>query len=217
MPKKLKDENAPPRPLTPYFAWMKDNRAKIKGENPSISNKELTKVLGAAWKSASDDDKKPYIDAARVAMDAWKTKMAAYKQTDDYANFMAKKRAQQNEGKGKKGKKAKAPKDPNQPKRPSTGFFLFVQDHRAKVKAELPPQDQKKVTLVTKKCGEMWKDPANKSLVEEYQAKAKSLKAEWDDKMKAYKQTAQYKEFQEQLEDWKEEQKQKNKSKGRAN
>lgn len=211
MVKSLKDANAPPRPLTAYFAWMKDNRLKVKEANPSISNKELTKKLGEKWSSATDEEKAPYRDTAKTLMDEWKVKMEAYKKTDDYKEFLEKKKAHDAKKKGKgKGKKAKPPKDPNQPKRPSTGFFLFVEEKRAEVKASLPPEQRNKVTLVTKKCGAMWKDPANAAMKNEYTARAAKLKEKWNEDMEAYKKTPKYQEYQDQLEDWRAAQEAKN-------
>lgn len=207
MVKNLKDPNQPPRPLTAYFAWMKVNRAKLKAEHPTIKNKELTKKLGEAWSASTDQEKQPFIDTAKTQMDEWKTKMEAYRQTDEYKEFMVKKRAFDAKKKAKaKGKKVKPPKDPNAPKRPSTGFFLFVEEKRAEVKASLPPEQRNKVTLVTKKCGELWKDPANAAAKEEYNARAKKLKEQYKEEMAAYQKTEQYAEYQQQLEDWKDSQ-----------
>lgn len=205
MGKSLKDPNQPVRPLTAYFAWMKENRARLKEENAGITNKELTKKLGEAWSSISAEDKQPFLDTAKTQMDEWKKKMDVYKQTDEYKEFMIKKRAFDSKKKAKaKGKKAKPPKDPNAPKRPSTGFFLFVEEKRAEVKASLPPEQRNKVTIVTKKCGDMWRDEANKAAKEEYQARAAKLKEKYKEDLKAYQQTAEYKEYQDQLAEWKE-------------
>lgn len=216
MGKSLKDANAPPRPLTAYFAWMKEHRAQVKEENPNVTNKELTKKLGEKWSSCTVDDKKPYMETAKTLMEEWKKKMEVYKKTDEYKEFMIKKRAfdQKKKAKGK-GKKAKQPKDPNQPKRPSTGFFLFVQEKRPEVKASLPPEQQNKVTLVTKKCGAMWNDPANADMKAEYTARAQKLKEKWNEDMAAYKKTDKYREYQEQVAEWKEEQKNKNRKPAR--
>jgi len=208
MGKNLKDENAPPRPLTAYFAWMKVNRTEVKAANPGIKNKELTKKLGEKWSSCSDEDKKPFIDTAKTQMDEWKAKMEVYKKTDDYKEFLIRKRQfdakKKQKTKGKK--KAKPPKDPNQPKRPSTGFFLFVEEKRAEVKASLPPEQRNKVTIITKKCGLMWKAEENAEMKAEYQARAAKLKAKWDEDMAAYKKTEQFREYQAQVEEWKEDQ-----------
>lgn len=205
MPKNLKDENAPRRPLTPYFAWMKDNRARLKSENPTVNNKELTKLLGENWRKSPDESKKPYIDTATELMGKWKVLMTAYKKTENYTDFQRRKK-EFNATKGKKGKKPKRPKDPNAPKRPSTGFFLFVAAKRAEVKASLPPAQQKKVTVVTKRCGQLWNDVANAGEKAEFQAKAKKLKEDYNALMEEYKKTDKFQEYQEYLKEWKAEQ-----------
>lgn len=207
---KLKDPNQPTRPLSAYFAWMKDNRVKVKDANEGISNKELTSKLGQAWSALTDEEKSPYTTKAKEQLQSWKEQMVEYKKTPEYRDFQAKKAAAKANDTGKGGKKkrkAKPPKDPNQPKRPSTGFFLYVADKREEVKASLPEDQRKKVTLITKRVGEMWK--TNEEEKNKYNERAKKLKAEWDEKMAAYKQTQDYRDFQERLKEWKQDQKNK--------
>ncbi len=56
-----------------------------------------------------------------------------------------------------KGKK----KDPNAPKRPSTGFFIWLAEHRADIKADNPGLP---VTGIGKIAGERWKKLSDKSV-----------------------------------------------------
>lgn len=50
---------------------------------------------------------------------------------------------------------AKAARDPNAPKRATTAFFYYAQENRKKVKEENP---EMKVTEISKKLGEMWRE-----------------------------------------------------------
>lgn len=200
-----KDPNAPKRPLSAYFAWLGENRAKVKAENPEMKHKDVTSKLGEMWGSLDEDVKKKYKETASAEMDIWKKKFEAYKKTDEYKAWQREK-ADEQQSKGKAKRKKKAPKDPNAPKRPSTGFFLFVQDNRESVKASLPEEDQKKVTLVTKKCGEMWKECSEEQKAK-YKEKSAKLKQEYDEKLKAYKQTDEYAHHQQVLQEFKERQK----------
>ena len=54
-----------------------------------------------------------------------------------------------------KDKKAKKVKDPNAPKRPKNNFMLFLQDHRATVKASNP--DVKQSSKITSLAGDIWR------------------------------------------------------------
>jgi len=118
----------------------------------------------------------------------------------------AQKAAESGGSKKGKGKKKKPPKDPNAPKRPSTGFFLFVAEKREEVKASLPPEEQNKVTLVTKKCGAMWKNASEEEQAK-YKDRSKALKEKYDEDLAAYKLTQNYRDYQEIVKEFREKQK----------
>merc|ERR1712066_236239 len=64
------DQTKLKRPLSPYFAWLKESRKGIKGKNIA----EIAKKAGEMWKSLPADKKKPYEDRASKA----KAEYAAY-------------------------------------------------------------------------------------------------------------------------------------------
>jgi len=200
-----KDPNAPKRPLSAYFAWLQENRARVKAENPDMKHKDVTAKLGEMWGALDEAVKTEYKDTASKQMEGWKAEFEEYKKTPEYADWQAKKAAEGAKG-GKGKRKKKPPKDPNAPKRPSTGFFLFVADNREEVKASLPEADQKKVTLVTKKCGDMWKE-CSAEVKAQYKEKSTKLKQEYDEKLAAYKETADYANYQVILREFKKKQK----------
>lgn len=85
------------------------------------------------------------------------------------------------------------------PKKPATGFFRFMSEIRDKVTAELREAEKNggekfSVGAVTKAGGAMWekKDDAFKKT---YEDKYHAEKAVYEQKLAAWKQTAQYKEF----------------------
>jgi len=197
-----KDPNAPKRPLSAYFTWLGENRAKVKQENPSMPHKEVTSKLGQMWNALDEAVKNEYKSNAQKKMAVWKREFEEYKKTDEYAEFQAQKQAESSATK-KKGKKKKPPKDPNAPKRPSTGFFIFVSEKRQEVKDSLPPEDQKKVTIITKKCGEMWKACSPEEQAK-YKDRSNKLKEKWKEDMAAYKETQQWRDFQKVLKEFKE-------------
>ena len=56
--KAKKDPNAPKKPMTPFMLWLKDNRSKIKEDNPGISVIDVGKKAGVLWKNVSTTEKK---------------------------------------------------------------------------------------------------------------------------------------------------------------
>lgn len=190
---KLKDENAPKRPLSGYFTWMGENREAYKEKfNGKIAFKEITKKLAEGWKALSDDERATYNKTSQAAMKEWKVKFAEYKKTPEYAAFQEKKEAADA---GKKFKMKKFKKDPNQPKRPATGFFMYLADMREEVKASFPPEDRNKVTEITKVISTKWKELGEDGQ-NVYKARSAKAKKEWDEKMVEYKKTDQYEEYQ---------------------
>lgn len=76
--KPTKDPNAPKKPLTAYFAWMNENRARIKEENPDAGLGEISKIAGREWKDV-DEDERAELDANyKKGMEEYKKLMADY-------------------------------------------------------------------------------------------------------------------------------------------
>lgn len=50
---KVKDPNAPKRPMSAYLAWTGDNRASIKEQFPDLPYADLTKKMGEIWQTVS--------------------------------------------------------------------------------------------------------------------------------------------------------------------
>jgi len=55
-----KDPDAPKKPCTAFVWFSKEQRPKIKEQNPKASFGEIGKLLGAAWKEVDADDKKRF-------------------------------------------------------------------------------------------------------------------------------------------------------------
>lgn len=54
--KKDKDPNAPKRPMSAYFLWLKENRASIAKEGMSVT--DISKKAGELWKQIDAETKK---------------------------------------------------------------------------------------------------------------------------------------------------------------
>jgi len=190
MVKRLKDSNAPKRPMVPYFKWMKMNRKRVVQTMPiGYSFKELSTKLGEMWASLPEEQKVPLNEQYKQEMKVYVKLVAAYKHSSNYKKFCK----QKEEHALMKAKSKKFHKDPNKPKAPSSAYFLFLADKREETKKNFPKLNHKELVS---KLGELW----NKLSEEEkqpYVEKAKQEKAKWLEAIKAYKNTENYKEYME--------------------
>ncbi|KAG8369068.1 hypothetical protein BUALT_Bualt15G0111800 [Buddleja alternifolia] len=83
----VKDPNAPMKPRTGYqiFLRLETHRLKmIHGKSSTSHN--LRDMATEAWRSLSDNDKKPYIEAGITDKDRYDREMASYKQRENNQN-----------------------------------------------------------------------------------------------------------------------------------
>ena len=108
--RKEKDPDAPKQARTAFNFFMDEYRPQYKKDNPSSKGVvEVTKAGSERWRKLSEEDKKPYKDKARVALEAYHELKDAY------------------EAKGGK-KRFKLMKAPP---RPPTAYLIFFDDFRA--------------------------------------------------------------------------------------
>merc|ERR1712060_635665 len=79
-------------------------------------------------------------------------------------------------------KKGKKEKDPNAPKRPLSAYFLFMADHREKVKLANP---EFTITEIGKELGERWKT-LDEVIKVKYQQAATKAREKYDQEKKYY-------------------------------
>lgn len=195
----VKDKNAPKRPLSGYFLFTAEIRAKTQKANKNASMTELSGIMAKQWKELSDAQKKPYQAKAAKAKAVYQKKMEAYKKTDSYKNHQAKSNV-----KGlikkickkynidcKKRNPTKFPADPSAPKRAPSGFFLFGASVRPALQKKLAG---KPVSEVAKKIGEQWKN-LSETEQSKFQKKAEKLKAGVAAEQKKYAKTTSAKNY----------------------
>lgn len=96
MPKEATD---PQKPLTAYNWFIKENREKIRAENPSWGFTEISKKLAQDWKGLNADQKQQYTVSAEEDKERYAKELSIYKQSDAYRSFV---KNQKNKDQGKK-------------------------------------------------------------------------------------------------------------------
>ena len=71
--KVIKPKKKVKRSANAYAFFTKKNRASIKEENPDATFGELASLVGSAWKTLSEEERKPFIDLAEEAKAQLKT------------------------------------------------------------------------------------------------------------------------------------------------
>lgn len=131
--KKVKDLNAPKKPLTSFFKFSRDNKAEILKSNPGIKSTEVSKIAGKMWKALDSEEKEKYDQEYKKGYDIYREKF--------------------NEYKGIK------PKDPNIPVKPLTQFLKYCEENRKILKKENPNLKPGEIsTLLSNKWKELDED-----------------------------------------------------------
>jgi len=186
MVKKLRDVNAPKKPMTAYFQWMKKNRGRVVQSMPiGYSTKQLSKKMSQVWAALSDEAKVKWSEKYNKEMKVYEKLMAAYKHTSNFKRFQKQKQEYTIS------KTGKFRKDENRPKKPSTAYFLFMADKREETKKNFPKLDHKQLIS---KLGELWSKLPNKTK-EPYVKKAEEDKIKWQNDVIEYEKTDEFKKY----------------------
>jgi len=76
--KKVKDPNAPKRPLTAFFLFCNDKRPGIKSDNPDFKVGDVAKELGRLWSECGSDMKAKYEAKAKADKVRYEKQLAEY-------------------------------------------------------------------------------------------------------------------------------------------
>ena len=88
--KKVRDEAAPKRPITAYFAFTSAARAEVQEELGTRSVTEVAKELGRRWALLVADARAPYELQSREAKERFEEEMRSYTPSEE---FLARKAA----------------------------------------------------------------------------------------------------------------------------
>merc|ERR1711998_476339 len=71
------EENKPKKPLSAFFFFMNERRAKFKEDNPDMSMCQISKGLTEVWKALTEDEKKKYDDMNAKDKERYEKEMEA--------------------------------------------------------------------------------------------------------------------------------------------
>jgi len=184
-----------------YFMWCNDNREgvmaeirkKCEAEGRKFEITECGKTLAERYKvQCTEEQKKAYNESSVGLKKDYAEKLAAWKQTEQYAEFQKAKMTFDKKSSGRKEKKEL--KDAGQPNKPKTAYLYFVNENRPEVTAQLRKEhgDAFKIGMVAGRSAELWKKLSEEDKIP-YAKKAAEEKAQYTEKLAAFKETDQFK------------------------
>lgn len=182
--KKLKDPKAPKAAKSSYMWYFIENQGEYRAAHPDLKSPEISKALGAQWKSLTEEEKEPYVKKAAEDKARFQAESADYTPSP---GFQAKLEAAASAPAGTKSgsAKKKTKRDPNAPKTPRSGYLFFCNEKRASVKEANPDMTPNEVM---KQLGVLWKELKSEggedlakytAMATEDKARYEKEKAEW--------------------------------------
>ncbi|XP_064796300.1 TOX high mobility group box family member 4-A-like isoform X2 [Oncorhynchus masou masou] len=77
--KKKKDPNEPQKPVSAYALFFRDTQAAIKGQNPSATFGEVSKIVASMWDSLGEEQKQVYKRKTEAAKKEYLKALEAYR------------------------------------------------------------------------------------------------------------------------------------------
>ncbi|XP_030068583.1 TOX high mobility group box family member 2 isoform X7 [Microcaecilia unicolor] len=77
--KRKKDPNEPQKPVSAYALFFRDTQAAIKGQNPSATFGDVSKIVASMWDSLGEEQKQAYKKKTEAAKKEYLKALAAYR------------------------------------------------------------------------------------------------------------------------------------------
>ncbi|XP_055507922.1 TOX high mobility group box family member 2 isoform X3 [Leucoraja erinacea] len=77
--KKKKDPNEPQKPVSAYALFFRDTQAAIKGQNPSATFGDVSKIVASMWDGLGEEQKQAYKKKTESAKKEYLKALAAYR------------------------------------------------------------------------------------------------------------------------------------------
>jgi hypothetical protein len=142
--KEKKKDEVVKKPLSSYMLFCKDRRGVITSENVGITPQNVSKKLGEAWKSLSDNEKAVYIKKSSE-------EKSRYEETTGLTNV---KKENSETSETSKTSKTSKTSDPIEEKKSLSPYIRFCNEKRPSVKESHPEMDGK---TIIKTLGAMWR------------------------------------------------------------
>ncbi|XP_028987268.1 upstream binding transcription factor, like isoform X2 [Betta splendens] len=161
--KKLKTHpDFPKKPLTPYFRFFMEKRAKYAKIHPEMSNLDLTKILSKKYKELPDKKKQKYITEFQREKEEFEKNMTRFK--EEHPDLMEER------------KKSELPEKPKTPQQ-------LWYNHEKKTYMKLHPEvSQKELKEALRR---QWSQLSDKRRLK-WISKALELQKDYEDSMRAY-------------------------------
>uniref|UniRef100_A0A3Q1IYZ7 HMG box domain-containing protein n=1 Tax=Anabas testudineus TaxID=64144 RepID=A0A3Q1IYZ7_ANATE len=155
-------EDFPKKPLTPYFRFFMEKRAKYAKIHPEMSNLDLTKILSKKYKELPDKKKQKYITEFQREKEEFEKNMARFK--EEHPELMEER------------KKSELPEKPKTPQQ-------LWYNHEKKTYMKLHPEvSQKELKEALRR---QWSQLSDKRRLK-WISKALELQKDYEDCMRAY-------------------------------
>ena len=73
--RRKKDPSAPKRPMSAFLMYAQNKRRQLQSENPDIPNADISRLLGEHWRSASPEEKAPFLQREEIERKHYKAKV----------------------------------------------------------------------------------------------------------------------------------------------
>uniref|UniRef100_A0A7S3PG15 HMG box domain-containing protein n=1 Tax=Aplanochytrium stocchinoi TaxID=215587 RepID=A0A7S3PG15_9STRA len=139
------DPLAPKRPLSEYMLFNQEMNPKIRAEDPTLPITEVSKKVGALWKTIDSETKAKYAEMAANIKAKYEEALSRYIPSEGYDQ-----RGRLIKEDTPAAKKAK--KDPSMPKPARSAYAYYAAEMRDSGKFEGTAQE------ISKKMGAAWKE-----------------------------------------------------------
>lgn len=166
------DPRRPKAPATAFMQFSKHNRetakSRLTSEGKQTDVRSVAVKLGEMWRSLTEEQRKPFEEAANVDKARYAEAMKHYTPPEDDSD-------DSDGAGGRRRKHRRHRRDPNAPKRAKTPYLVFAEANRVAVAEELKMRqgDAFVITGVMKELGRRWKElpQSEKARYEEEAAK----------------------------------------------
>jgi structure-specific recognition protein 1 len=77
-PKKVRDPDAPKRPMSAFLLYCQTRRKDFVTQNPTVTGRAILTAIAAEWKAMSPEQKQPYESSYQDRMHGWRDAKEKY-------------------------------------------------------------------------------------------------------------------------------------------